>query len=439
MTIFVPLMLFGWVPLTVFFFIILKPHHAVLVSVIGGTLLLPMASYDFQGIPDFSKDTSIAFGLILGIFISGPSKRGSFQWRIYDLPMIFWCLCPIATSHTNELGLYDGLSSSFQQIMQWGIPYLAGRIYFNSIDTLRDLCLGIIIGGLLYVPLCLYEIRMSPQLSNIFYGFFPHSFAQHFRYGGFRPIVFMQHGLMVSLWMAISSMVAFWAWRNGVIKHLKGMPISFAVLALVMTCMLCKSANGWFALFVGCGSCVIYRYFKTRIFLLLLLLTIPFYLGFRLTNIIPTHEILTMASYLFDPERISSLEIRLIQEELFLQRVFERILFGWGGYDRGIPIDPFTGKRLISFVDSLWVIAISSRGFFGLFSLNAAMLIGPWLVLRRPLERVEKMEQLSFYPTVLSLVVILFMIDSLFNGMVNPSYILCSGALVGFYHSIGKS
>jgi hypothetical protein len=33
---------------------------------------------------------------------------------------------------------------------------------------------------------------------------------------------------------------------------------------------------------------------------------------------------------------------------------------------------------------------------------------------------------------MLSLIVILFMIDSLFNAMINPIYIMCSGALVGW-------
>ncbi|MBV5327317.1 MAG: hypothetical protein JZU65_06720, partial [Chlorobium sp.] len=84
----------------------------------------------------------------------------------------------------------------------WGVPFLAGRIYFKDESTIKDLHRGIIIGGLIYMVLCLYEIRMSPQLNNMLYGFFPHSWVQHLRYGGFRPIVFMQHGLMVALWMA---------------------------------------------------------------------------------------------------------------------------------------------------------------------------------------------------------------------------------------------
>ena len=153
MTIFVPIMLFGWVPFTIFLFFSCKPHHAVLISIIGGWLFLPHSGYNLPGLPEYNKIMVIALGLVFGGRISGHRRASSFRWEIYDLPMIIWCLSPIATSVTNQLGFYDGISSSFGEVLQWGVPYLAGRIYFNSTSILRDLCLGIIIGGLLYVPL----------------------------------------------------------------------------------------------------------------------------------------------------------------------------------------------------------------------------------------------------------------------------------------------
>lgn len=55
----------------------------------------------------------------------------------------------------------------------------------------------LVIAGLIYTVPMLYEIRMSPQLHTIFYGYFPHSFGQQARGGGFRPVVFMGHGLLV--------------------------------------------------------------------------------------------------------------------------------------------------------------------------------------------------------------------------------------------------
>lgn len=433
MTTLVPIMLFGWVPLTIVLFMGLKPHHAVLCAIIGGWLILPMATYNLPGFPAFTKNAAIAFGLIIGGRLSGHRQAAPFQWRVYDLPMLIYCLNPIATSLSNHLGLYDGISGSFYQIVVWGIPYLAGRVYFTDADKLRDLCLGIIVGGLLYVPLCLYEIRMSPQLSNIFYGFFPHSFGQHMRYGGFRPIVFMQHGLMVALWMAISSTVAFWFWRGKEADKIKGFFFSMPVLvaALAITTVLCKSVNGWFAFVAGCLSFYIFRRFKSNFPFLLLLLVIPLYIGLRSTDSISTDRVKSVAGSFVDEDRVESLEIRLSQENLFSHKAWKRPIFGWGGYDRGWPVDPDTGQKLIRMIDSTWLIAFSTYGLVGLVSLFMAMLLGPWRILR--FNRCPPNEVPTIIPTVLSLVVILFMIDALFNGMVNPVYILASGALMSFF------
>lgn len=58
----------------------------------------------------------------------------------------------------------------------------------------------------------LYEVRLSPQLHRIFYGYFPHSFAQQVRGGGFRPVVFLQHGLWVAFFAMMMTVVTFALW-----------------------------------------------------------------------------------------------------------------------------------------------------------------------------------------------------------------------------------
>ncbi|ADH86466.1 hypothetical protein [Desulfurivibrio alkaliphilus] len=436
MTPLVPIMLFGWVPFTVMLFFTLKPHRAVLVAVIGGWLLLPATGYSWEGIPPYNKNVAISMGLILGGWLSGQYFKANFKWRIYDLPMVLWCLAPIPTSLTNQLGLYDGLSGFYSQIMTWGIPYLAGRIYFKNNETLRDLCLAVVIGGFVYAILALYEIRMSPQLSNMVYGFFPHSFLQHFRYDGFRPIVFMQHGLMVSLWIALSATVAFWLWRSRAVERLGGIPMAFIVAVLVITTILCKSANAWVALALGCGGYFVYRKPGLHFIFPLLLLVVPLYIGLRISGMVAAGDVEVLVAKVFDEDRTSSLAIRLLQEDLFSQKALESPLFGWGGYGRGWPVDPDTGRNVIQMVDAFWTIVFNSRGFFGLISMVVAMLLGPWLVLcGKALKRgVDVTEIIT--PVILSMVVILFMLDSLFNAMVNPVYLMTSGALLGWYLSL---
>lgn len=425
-------MLFGWVPFTIFLFYRLPAHRAVLVSVIGGWLLLPTFLYDLPGFPAFSKSTAIALGLILGGRLSGRRRQAAFAWKIYDLPMLLWCLSPLLTSLDNQLGWYDGLSGVLNQTLDWGIPYLAGRIYFNTPEAIWDLCLGIVIGGLLYVPLCSYELRMSPQLSNIFYGFFPHEWLQHFRYGGWRPIVFMKHGLMVSLWMAVSAVTAFWLWRSRAIQRIKGIPMGLIVTALIITSILSKSANGWFFLTLGCGSYFLYRSEKRNLLFLLLILLIPLYMATRGTGYITAQDIETMAANLFDAERVSSLAFRLKQEDLFILKSMEKPLFGWSGYGRGWPVDPNTGE-LISIVDSFWIIFLNTYGMFGIISFFSAILLGPFCILRMKKPVTQSLNIPPMIPVLLSLVVVFFITDSLFNGMENPVYILISGALVGWH------
>ena len=439
MTFLVPFMLFGWVPLTFFLFLYLKPHHAVLASVIGGWLFLPMAVYNLEGIPAYSKNSAIALGLIIGGALCCYRQISSFQWRLYDLPMIVYCLTPVATSVSNALGIYDGLSTSFYQIVVWGVPYFAGRVFISGREKLHDLCIAIIVGGLLYVPLCLYEIRMSPQLSNMFFGFFPHSFGQHMRYGGFRPIIFMQHGLMVALWMAICSTVAFWLWKENIATYIKGFFFSLPLLTsfLIVTSILCKSVNGWFAVIAGCFSYYIFRRSRSNFIFLLLVLTIPLYIGLRSTDTLPIEKIASLAEVFVDEDRVESLKIRLEQENLFSHKAWERPLLGWGGYERGWPVDPDTDKKLIQMIDSTWLIAFSTFGLIGLVSLFAAMLLGPWCALRELHEKPYEGED-RVYPTLLSVVVIIFMIDALLNGMVNPVYILAAGSLVSWYGTKGN-
>ena len=430
MTFLVPLMLFGWPLLAIRFFCRLQPHRAVLVVVIGGVLFLPQAGYDLQGLPPYTKQMAIALGLILGGRLSGARRMVSFRFTKYDVPMLVWCFCPLASSFSNGLGLYDGLSSATTQCITWGVPYYSGRMYFQDMKSIKDCCLGLIIGGMLYMPLCLYEVRMSPQLSKKLYGFFPGSWRQHSRGGGFRPIVFMQHGLMVSLWMALSSVVTFWLWKGKQLLHIRNIPISVVFIALAVTCVLCKSMNSLFAIIVGCSL-----YYaggqsnKKSIVVTLLMLSIPLYILLRTNGIVTMDDLADVVSRFISEKRLDSLLYRLRAEELFFQKAMEHPWFGWGGYSRGKPIDFETGKTIGIAIDSLWLVAMRSRGFVGLVSLYLGMLIGPWVVLKR-LRQTSATIGDNLYLIVLSLVVVLFMVDTLLNGMVNSIYVLLAGVLL---------
>ena len=131
---------------------------------------------------------------------------------------MLFCISPFCTSISNGLGAWDGMAATFGRCTEWLVPYFLGRIYCGTPTATRELLSGVVLGGLAYVPFCLYEIRMSPQLHAITYGYHPHSFAQSVRWGGWRPVVYMQHGLMVGMWMAMACLAGLTAWTNGQLK-----------------------------------------------------------------------------------------------------------------------------------------------------------------------------------------------------------------------------
>ena len=191
----------GWIPLLLAIFALLPARRAVLAGFVLGWLFLPNAEFALAGLPDYTKTSATSLGCLLGALVFNGGRLLALRPRLMDVPMMVWVGCPFITSLSNGLGPYDGVSAVAEQAVVWGVPYLLGRAYVSDLAGLREMAVALVLAGLVYVPLCLFEIRMSPQLHRIFYGFHPHEFVQHIRYGGYRPMVFMQHGLMVATLM----------------------------------------------------------------------------------------------------------------------------------------------------------------------------------------------------------------------------------------------
>ena len=170
MTLFALIALFGWIPFVVVLFAIMPVRQAAATAVVGAWLLLPPISLPVAGLPDFSKNSAAAIGIVLGTILFGSSFLLRLRPRWFDLPMLLWCCTVIGTSLHNGLGLYDGLADALARVLLWGLPYLAGRLYFSNLEGLRIFTVAMIIGGLLYVLPCLWENRMSPQLMMQIYG-----------------------------------------------------------------------------------------------------------------------------------------------------------------------------------------------------------------------------------------------------------------------------
>ena len=98
-----------------------------------------------------------------------------------------------------------------------------------------------IAAGLAYSLPMLIESRLSPQMNVWVYGFFQHDFFQTIRQGGYRPVVFLPHGLWVAFF-ALMCLVAAMVRLRAVTAEAR--PKAFLVLCyLAFMLFLCKSAG----------------------------------------------------------------------------------------------------------------------------------------------------------------------------------------------------
>lgn len=427
----VPLVMFAWIPIVLYLFSRYPAKKAVIISFIAAWLFLPVAELEIPGLPDLNKTSVTSYGIILATFIFDAGRFSAFRYRWIDVPMTVWCLCPFISSITNDLGPYDGVSAALEQTMTWGVPYFLGRLYLKNLDAIRQLAVGIFVGGLVYTPLCLFEVRFSPQLHRILYG--GHSaadFSQTMRLGGFRPTVFMETGLAVAAFMFVASLAGIWLWQSKSLRKLWGMPIEWLVVVQVGTFVLCRSSGALVLLVFGLGIMFIARVFKTAlpIFLIIGAITVYLYVNAE-TNTYFTDQLISSLSNVFPPERIQSLEFRFNNEELLVDKARERIWFGWAGYGRAlVPIDNY-GRLTVQ--DSLWIIAFGHHGTVGLVSLFTAMLMPVAAVFGSRYPAWLWFKSRVAPTAVIGVGITLYMIDCVLNAMVNPIYILACGGLAG--------
>jgi hypothetical protein len=434
---FADLVTIGWIPFSLLFFAMLRPRYAVLAAYLGAWLFLPMkAGLKINILPDIDKITASSMGVLVGVMLFDTSRLFTFRPRWFDIPMAVWVLTPFMSSISNKLGPWDGASSVLEQVVFYAIPYFIGRIYFNDWEGFRDLAVAIFLGGVIYVPFCLFEIKMSPQLHRMVYGYFQHSFAQTVRMGGYRPMVFMQHGLAVGFWMTAASLIGVWLMVSGSLKQIFGIPMIVMVPVLIVTTILCKSTAGIGFLFIGIAALFAVKWTKTALPIYVLVAVAPAYMFLRTTQIVDGTKFVEWSNQVFGEERAQSLETRMHAENLLTAHAMERRWFGYGRWDPDNPkrpawmvYDPDTGKKG-AIPDGMWVITMGVNGLSGVISLTVSILL-PALLLRKRVPPQWWAHPMAAPAAACAVLLTLHMADNLLNAMVNPIFICAIGGLCG--------
>ena len=417
--------IYGWPLIAIVLFLLLPPRRALIVGFVLGWLFLPFLFFQTPFIA-WGKQSAVSISALAGVLLLDSGSLASFRLRPIDIPMICWLICLVPATLSNSFNPYSAFVDSLGYVIVWGIPYFLGRIYFGTPAGLRGLAVWIFIAGLLYVPFCLYEIKMSPVLSADIYGFAQHIFDQTLRYGGYRPMVFMQHGLAVGMMMAAASLAGVWLMWTGSLRRLCGLPIIIPLAILLATTVLVKSAGALVLLAVGIAICFLSRYLRTWIIVTALAAAPVTYMLARGVGHWSGNNVVNVVAR-FSGDRAASLQFRLDCEGLLIQRAGIHPAFGWGLNGNFMVTD--ADGNPISVPDGYWVIVLGTSGLFGLISFYTALLVPSALLAWRikPWMWSAPMAGAAVFAVLLPL----HGIDNLFNAMFNPLFVLGLGGLSG--------
>ena len=429
--------IFGWPLAAAAFFARMTVPAAICATIIGGYLFLPLEPViDLPLLPPLDKNLIPALAaLVLALSASGRTDGRAGQLPLVPSGKLLLGLLglmlggSVLTAFTNTDTLrygsmvlqgmrpYDGMSLALAALVLV-LPLLIGRAFIAEAESHRALLAVLMIFGAIYALLALYEIRMSPQLNRMVYGFFPHSWVQHIRNGNWRPIVFLQHGLWLAIFMCMATLAAI-AMAKSTIR-------SFAPWLTILIAGTLAVSSNLGALLILIVLAPVLLLLRTHLQLLIaagiagLVLVYPMA---RATGYVPIDPVLSVANSI-SAERTASLEYRLRNEDILLDKARERPLFGWGGFARNRVFDE--RGRDISVTDGYWVIVFGIGGW--------ARYIGTMGLLCMPVLLLAwRRKTLASRPETAALALVLTanLIDLIPNAGQSPITWLIAGALWG--------
>jgi len=419
----------------------LSTERALIWSLLGGYLLLPpVARFDPPLIPLLDKatiPTLTAFVVCAQLY--GRGAIALPKSMLARLLLLLFVASPIGTVLTNSepilfavggipgLSIKDSLSAMLSQVITV-LPFILAGNLLSSERAQREIVTALVVAGLAYSVPMLIEVRMSPQINVWVYGFFQHGFDQMMRYGGYRPIVFLEHGL----WVAFFALMAFCA---ALVTARLAPPEQrvrriWVTIYLGVMLVLCKSAS---PLIYACLLLPLIMFASGRTQLrvaAVLAMIVVAYPLLRSLELVPIEGILSLARSI-DLDRASSLQFRLENEEMLLAHASNRPLFGWGSWGRNFVHDFATGHRITT-VDGRWIIVIGIYGYLG-YAAEFGLLALPVLALLR---QTARQGAVSPYAAPLCLIFAANLVDLLPNATLIPFTWVIAGSILGYAEAL---
>jgi hypothetical protein len=362
---------------------------AVPIVLLLGQLFLPsIIALDAPLIPPMGKEVLVPLGALIGcVLFRRRSLAGERPFRGYDLFITVRLIGLFGTYMTNRdsitfgpvvlpaLTFHDFFSTVFREIIYLWPAFFLGRTVIRTSGDLRNLFKILTGAGVIYSAFMFVELIISPQLNRMIYGYHQAQFLMAIRGGGYRPMVFMRHGINVAFFISITVLAAT---ALGAAKA-RVFGVKARVLAIYLLIVLVLAHSLGALIYGVLGLSVLWltkTRTQTRVAAVIAVLAFSYPVA-RATGLVPVDDINAFNKAKFGAERADSLGLRLSEEEWLMNHAMSRMVFGWGGYARGFRHDPITGQNT-STTDGVWAMEISINGAFGFITLFGMILLPAW-------------------------------------------------------------
>jgi hypothetical protein len=272
-----------------------------------------------------------------------------------------------------------------------------------------------------YIPVCLIEIFTGPQIYAHLYGYEPYRWVGAQRYLGFRPIGALEDGNQLGVWMATSTLIAIWLWKDRLASEIFGIPIAWISGVLLLVTLLCQSVGSIVLLVCLLPFVFVRQSNLPRALAALLLVGILGCIALRLANIISLRSLVEhnravhAGAHLLKEMQRGSFGWRLSQDEKHVTSALEKPLLGSGQWDwwRASSSRPW----------GLWLLAFGMYGMVGLLALECLQLL--------PVGRAWWALEGSDLRSAFAAAILLSAIDNLLNGSMILPLLLVIGGLSG--------
>ncbi|MEQ9407455.1 MAG: hypothetical protein RIK87_06990 [Fuerstiella sp.] len=396
-----------------------RSPDALCVGMIGGYLFLPQFKAEFPGF-ELNKLRLISLTTAALVLLVSRRKRHDYRFSMVDLPMLGLPAAALAASIDNGLGLYDGFVVWLGYSVEWSLPWFVGRLVFATSENANILVRYTIMGGLAYIPFCVYEMKMAPTLHTIIFGYGARGGDSlrgiGMRFGLWRPNVFTQTGLELALFIGICSLLALWYNRTHGQRDFGAVSTGVAAGALGVTTVFCVSTGAIILTAIGWLTILASRLKIARVLILALAVLPVAYPVLRMTN--PGQVVVEQETENSEfAARIASLRTRIVSEDRFLEHWKTQPLLGWTSR---YYLD--TAQEAIP--DSLWIQILCKFGLAGWSCLTIGLLLPILQVYRGGLNAEDK----NSSHAILAFCALLFLLDCMVNAMENPLYVVMAGA-----------